>query len=421
MFKDPDIGKSGKQLKKERYNRIHTAETLGVPDRVPISIPIGNFPAKYAGVLCSDAYYNFDVWYNAVEKTIKDFCPDTFGTNIYNSGPALELIDPKNMRWPGHGVAPDQGFQAIEVDGLKADEFDEYMKDSNSYMLRKHMPRTTNSLAAFAKIPPLYELLHGPGSAQHLADLLIDPEMAKAIATLQKAGRIYRKDRPKNAKLLKLLAKYGYFMTPAVGAMPPYDTVSHQIRGMTGTMHDMFRQPDKLLELIDFVLKETIEKTPLVPDENGNIQIFMTNTRGSDDFLSKKQFDTFYWPSFKKLVTYLCNHGATPGIFFEGNCDSRVEYLLDLPKGKFIARFDASDIFRAKEILKGHCCIAGNIPSSILQVGSKEDVIAYCKKLIDVCGKDGGYIIGPRSSVDEVKPENLKAMIEFVKEYGVYR
>jgi hypothetical protein len=88
-----------------------------------------------------------------------------------------------------------------------------------------------------------------------------------------------------------------------------------------------------------------------------------------------------------------------------------VEYLLDLPKGKFIARFDASNIFRAKEILKGHCCITGNIPVSLLQVGSKDDVIAYSKKLIDVCAKDGGYVFGPRSSVDEVKPQNLKARL----------
>ena len=50
-----------------------------------------------------------------------------------------------------------------------------------------------------------------------------------------------------------------------------------------------------------------------------------------------------------------------------------------------------------------------------------DDVKAYCKKLIDYVGKDGGYIISPRSSTDEVKPENLKAMIDFVKEYGVYR
>jgi hypothetical protein len=44
----------------------------------------------------------------------------------------------------------------------------------------------------------------------------------------------------------------------------------------------------------------------------------------------------------------------------------------------------------------------------------------HCKKLIDKVGKGGGYILGPRSSTDEVKPENLKAMIEFTKDYGRY-
>jgi len=32
----------------------------------------------------------------------------------------------------------------------------------------------------------------------------------------------------------------------------------------------------------------------------------------------------------------------------------------------------------------------------------------------------GGLIVCPRSSVDEVEPENLKTMIDFTKEYGVY-
>jgi len=420
MFKDPDIGKPAQQLKKERYNRIHTAMTLGVPDRVPISCPIGSFPAKYAGILCSAAYYDFDAWYDAYEKTLQEFRPDTFGATPYQSGKALEIIDPKTQKWPGHGVEPHQGFQAIEVDSLKANEFDLYMKDSNDYMLRQHLPRTTNSLDGLSKIPPLYEVLHGPSATQNLAMVLTDPDVAKAIATLQKAGREMRKTQAKQVNFQKLLNWYGYFATPMVGAMPPYDTISHQLRGMTGVMHDMFRQPDKLIELCEFVLKETLAKTPLVPDENGEIRIFMTNTRGSDDFISKKQFDTFYWPTFKKLVTTLCRKGATPYIFFEGRFDTRIEYLLDLPKGKFVARFDVSDIFRAKEILKGHCCIEGNVPSSLLQVGTKEDVIAYCKKLIDVCGKDGGYILSPRSSTDEVNPVNLKAMIDFTKEYGVY-
>ncbi len=420
MFNDPDIEKPAKQLKKERYDRIHAATTLKVPDRVPVTCHIGNFPAKYVGVLCSDAYYDFDTWYDANEKTLKDFCPDSFGGGMYSSGKALELLDLKTMKWPGHGIEPHQGFQSIEIDSLKADEFDEYMHNSNDYFIRKHLPRISDQLKGLGKVPPLFDVLHGPEPAQVLAMVVSDPDVAKSLTVLQKAGRIMRKDLPKNIKFVKLFQKYGYYSSPMVGAMPPYDLVSHGIRGMTGIMHDMFRQPDKLLELIDFILKETIANTPLVPDENGEIRVFMTNTRGSDDFLSKKQFDTFYWPGFKKLVTYLCEHGATPYIFFEGKFDSRVEYLLGLPKGKFVARFDTTDIFRAKEILKGHCCIEGNVPSTILQIGSKEDVIAYCKKCIDVVGKDGGYTLSPRSSIDEVKPENLKAMIDFNKEYGVY-
>ena len=108
-------------------------------------------------------------------------------------------------------------------------------------------------------------------------------------------------------------------------------------------------------------------------------------------------------------------------MFFEGNFTNRLEYLLDFPKGQMLARLDTTDIFRAKEILKDHVCIQGNVPSSLLQTGSVQDVKDHCKKLIDVIGKDGGFIISPRSSTDEVKPENLKALIDFTHEYGVYR
>jgi len=77
-------------------------------------------------------------------------------------------------------------------------------------------------------------------------------------------------------------------------------------------------------------------------------------------------------------------------------------------------------IFKAKEVLGGHMCIRGNVPSSLLQAGTTDEVKAYCRQLIDVVGKDGGLIVCPRSSTDEAKPENLKAMIDFTKEYGVY-
>jgi uroporphyrinogen-III decarboxylase len=48
-------------------------------------------------------------------------------------------------------------------------------------------------------------------------------------------------------------------------------------------------------------------------------------------------------------------------------------------------------------------------------------VKAYCKQLIDVAGKGGGFILSSGVILDTAKPENLRAMIEFTKEYGTYR
>lgn len=421
MFKDPDIGKPASQLRQERQKRINDATDLKVPDRVPISCPIGYFAAKYAGIPNSAAYYDFDAWYNANEKTLWDFRPDTFGPIYFKSGKAMEILNPKAHRWPGYNCDPNVGHQWVEYESLKADEYDLYMQDATDYLMRRHLSYLSDNLKGLSKLPQLCALGQGPVPEQIMAEAVAEPEVEKAIMTLLKAGREFRKTRRQQTKFQKLLESYGYFNTFSAAALPPYDIISHSLRGMEGTMFDMFRQPDKLIELCEFILKKTLETIELNPDENGRIGVFMTNTRGSDDFISNKQFDTFYWPTFKKLVVELCKRGGTPRIFLEGNFDSRIEYLLEFPKGQFVARFDTSDIFRAKEILKGHCCIEGNIPSSLLQVGTKDDVIAYCKKLIDVVGKDGGYILSPRSSIEEVKPENLKAMIEFTKEYGVYR
>ena len=202
--------------------------------------------------------------------------------------------------------------------------------------------------------------------------------------------------------------------------MPPFDLMSHSIRGMEGTMMDIFRQPDNLIAACEMILEIELKRPNPAPSENGYTRIFMTNTRGSDDFMSTKHFDKFYWPTFRKLVHALIDRGLTPCIFFEGNFTSRLEYLKDFPKGSICAKLDTTDISKAKKVLGDHICFEGNVPSSLLQVGSVQQVKDYCKRLIEECGEGGGFILAPRSSTDEVKPENLRAMIDCASEYGAY-
>jgi hypothetical protein len=45
----------------------------------------------------------------------------------------------------------------------------------------------------------------------------------------------------------------------------------------------------------------------------------------------------------------------------------------------------------------------------------------YAKKLIATVGKGGGFIMGNGAFFDEAKAENIKAMVDFTMEYGVYK
>jgi len=413
-------GKSVAQLVEEKEKRVMDAIHLKIPDRVPIICGMGYFPAKYAGIPSSAAYYDYDAWLAAYKKTLKDFQPDFIFAQTFSPGKALEYLNPKQTRWPGYGVDPYKGHQAIEVESMKEDEYDAFINDTSDYMFRIHLSRSSDNLAGLTMLPRLSDL-SGSMGAQALAVAITSPEVSRAIKTLQKAGREIRKWQKRMMKFNKMMIDMGFPQYFQGAAMPPYDLISFSMRGMTGTMTDMFRQPEKLQRACEKILELELERPMPPPSKQGNIRIFMTNTRGSDNFLSTKQFDTFYWPTFKKLVLTLIERGATPCIFFEGNFTSRLEHLLEFPKGKLLVRLDSTDIFKAKEVLKDHLCIQGNVPSTLLQTGTIQEVKDHCKKLIDVIGKDGGFILSPRSSTDEVNPENLKAMIDFTKEYGVYR
>jgi len=143
--------------------------------------------------------------------------------------------------------------------------------------------------------------------------------------------------------------------------------------------------------------------------------------RGSDGFLNLKHFEKYYWSYLKKVIFSVTDAGMCFIPFYEGNWEQRLEYMLELPKGKTIARFAFTNLKKAKDVLKGHTCIMGGVPHSLLQTGTPNDVDKFCKELIETVGKGGGFILSPNTGVtNEAKPENVKAMVEAAKKYGRY-
>ena len=115
------------------------------------------------------------------------------------------------------------------------------------------------------------------------------------------------------------------------------------------------------------------------------------------------------------------DEGIVPMMFAEGGYNSRLAVIQDLPKGKVIWHFDRTDMARAKETLGDSACIMGNVPASLLFSGTPGEVKDYCEKLIDAVGRGGGFILAEGAVIDEGKPDNLLAVVQAAKEYGVYK
>jgi len=58
------------------------------------------------------------------------------------------------------------------------------------------------------------------------------------------------------------------------------------------------------------------------------------------------------------------------------------------------------------------------VPAALTSLGTPEEVEDYCKKVIDVVGKDGGFILstGCTLPADRVF-DNLKAMVDTARSY----
>ena len=131
--------------------------------------------------------------------------------------------------------------------------------------------------------------------------------------------------------------------------------------------------------------------------------------------MSIGQFVRFYWPGLKGLILGRIDKGLRPLVFFEGDYTSRLEYLLELPKGSIFAHMDTSDITRVHEVIGGHVCYSGNVPCSLIQTAGPEEVRDYTLKMLRVCAKDGGFIMSTRSPVDDAEPRCLKTLIDVTR------
>lgn len=414
---------------KKRVNRFIKTIRLEKPDRVPVILPAGSYPLYYAGITLKEAMYDNDKLCQAYRKFFREFVADTFTSPaMVPSGKASEMIDSLSSKWPGHGLPDNASMQQfVEGEYMKAEEYDRFLDDPSDFIFRVYLPRIYGTLQPVAKLPPFRTMIGGMGFTG-LLSMLTTAEFKDLSRNLAKAAREQERVRKEGVEFSDVMNYLGFPSQYSGGlggggiGSAPFDTISDNLRGMRGAMLDMYRCPDKLLAACDRILQWRLaQAVPARPDAMGNRpRAGMPLHRGSDGFMSKSQFEKFYWPTLKRAIVANVELGYVSAPFWEGIWDDKLEYLLELPKGKVVFHCELTDIYKAKKVLGDHLCIQGGIPPTILQTGSPQDIEDLCKKLIKTVGKNGGFILGPGSAIDYARPENIKAMVDSAKKYGWY-
>lgn len=405
---------------KERVTRFIKAIKLEEPDRVPVLLPVGSYPAYYAGSSFYNIMYDYDELKRCWIKFMDDFGDmDTFmGPGLIPSGRISDALDIKMMKWPGHGVGKDVTMQQIvEGEYMKADEYDWQMMDPTDYALRASLPRSAGVFEPFAKMPPVRAFFGAAGWVGFLAN----PEIRKVFQTLMDLGEEFQKHQAAvmEVSMQALMRGYPSFFGGMM-AQAPYDFFADMMRGTKGIVMDLYRRPEKLLEAIDAHLKLTIDSVIKNFPMTGCPLCMMPLHKGDDTFMSDKQFDRFYWPSLQKLFIAMIDEGLVPMPFAEGRYNSKLKLITDTPKSSVVWYFDQTDMAEAKRIVGHNSCIVGNVPSSIVMTGTKMQVKENCRKLIEACAPGGGYILAGGASIDTGDIANLKVMMEAAYEYGTY-
>jgi uroporphyrinogen-III decarboxylase len=133
--------------------------------------------------------------------------------------------------------------------------------------------------------------------------------------------------------------------------------------------------------------------------------------------LSLKFFERFSFPFMKKIVSTFAEEGIVSVLHFDQDWTRNLPYFLEFPPKSCILQLDgATNIFRAKEVLGEHMCIQGDVPASLLALGTPGEVKEYIQRLIEEVGRGGGYILSSGCEVPvNARPENVRAMLESVR------
>lgn len=391
-------------LYQQRLNRYVTAMRNEKPDMIPIRPFVAEFTAKYAGYTCQQVTHDYNLAFDAACKTAADFDFDAVvGNMVYVWTGLTQAIGLKYYATPGIEIGPDVGFQyrepAPQDAFMKPDEYDQLIEDPTGFLFNVWLPRVSTDVAEIGS-PSTFR--------NNLSFLKGGMAMLNYFNAFPAQGQRLREESGTVSAISGILKA-------------PLDILADKLRGYLGLCQDLAERPDKVLTACQALMPHLTHVALSGADPDKNVPITIWMHRGCVPFISHQHFDNIYWPTLKPIIEEIWARGHQTLFYAEGNWDHHLDAFATLPEKSIVYHIDQSDIFKTAKTLGNKFAISGGIPNALLSYGTPDEVRQYCKKVIDTVAKDGGYILDASAIIqNDAAVENIKAMTDFTREYGVY-
>ncbi len=368
----------------EKVSRIMTSANMGSPDRMPVITLAQTWSMDYAGTNAADTFTSVDREFEVYAKFLKE--SDFDGTLQFGNIRPIKLYE--SLGYSPFFFSPD-GVTIQHQDNciLPTEEIKEYIADPIKYLRNK---------ALYRRFPALQKDF--PDDLSALGNAL--QEMFKHQQKLQSMDT-YLREHVGTPKVT------GDLFEPALDRYICY-------RSFAEGMKDLRKRPELVLEALEATYP--MLAPPPMPMQQFP---FAFSPIVTVTYLSRKNFEKFFWPTAKRLFDTLIGLGAKVCIAMEGTWEHVYDFLLEFPKGSIVAFVEGDDMIKTKKIIGDKVCIIGGMDDQLLSNGTKQQCIDYTKNVIDGCGTEGVMITHGKCllSPGQINVDNYRAVVDFVHEY----
>lgn len=208
--------------------------------------------------------------------------------------------------------------------------------------------------------------------------------------------------------------------------MLPVEVLYNVLRGMKGSSMDQRRHKKEMsraVEVIDEYYFPMFQKVLANYQDKDSVYFPIRCTTLAHNMMNIKQFEELTWPYIKRFSDIVVQYHMQSCLFTEGSIKHLLPYFQQLPAGYFTLIIEQDDPVEMKKALP-NMTIAGGYPSTLLATATPQECIDAAKRLIDEMAYDRNYIFSCDKMLSyptDCKAENLKAVCDFVREYGVYK